>query len=534
MSPHRHPHPPTTEQDAVVQSLLRLETYPHHPARVTHLQTHISHVFLTGTLVYKIKKPVRYDFLDFSTLAQRGYFCRQEVQLNRRLTKDLYQGVVRITEQKGTLKLDGRGRVVEYAVLMREMPQERMMNRLLATGQVGGKEIKDIVHVLVPFYRRAGTGGAIDEDGRLAVIRRNSEENFFTLKPFVGKIVTTGDYQTVIRYARRFMDRNRRLFERRVAEGHIRDCHGDLHSGNICLEAEGIQIYDCIEFNHRFRYSDIIGDLAFLAMDLDFHGYPVLSRFLLRAYVRETGDQEAGRLVDFYKCYRACVRAKIHGLASTEEEIPAGERRKHRALAKRYFHLALSYARADRPLKIIVVFGLMGTGKTTLTQALRRETGWKVISSDVVRKRLLGLKPTIRRWEGFGQGIYSPEMSRRTYQAMREEARHSLKPGHPVILDGSYKRWEEREDLLELARDLGAEITFVECTAPASLIRQRLERRRRDPQAVSDGRWEIFRAQRADFDPTEAWIKRNGFRVRMDQPAEKLAGKLAARIEARY
>ncbi|MBI5585793.1 MAG: AAA family ATPase, partial [Deltaproteobacteria bacterium] len=317
------------------------------------------------------------------------------------------------------------------------------------------------------------------------------------------------------------------------AEGRIRDCHGDLHSGNICLEAGGIQIYDCIEFNHRFRYSDVVCDLAFLAMDLDFHGYPVLSRFLIREYLQRTGDGEADRLMPFYKCYRACVRAKVHGLASLEEEIPAGERRKHQALAKRYFHLALTYARADRPLKIIVIFGLMGTGKTTLAQALHRETGWKIISSDVVRKRLLGLAPTARRWEGFGQGIYSPEVSQQTYQAMREEARQNLKPGHPVILDGSYKSREEREDLLDLARDLGAEITFVECTAPASLIRQRLEQRRRDSQAVSDGRWEIFRAQKADFDPTGEWIKRHGFRVQVDQPAEKLAPGIAAEIEKR-
>ncbi|MBI5584006.1 MAG: aminoglycoside phosphotransferase, partial [Deltaproteobacteria bacterium] len=255
MSPHRHPHPPTTEQDAVVHTLLQSETYPHHPDRVTHLQTHISHVFLTGSLVYKVKKPVHYDFLDFSTLAKRAYFCREEVKLNRRLTQDLYLGVARITEQKDRLKLDGRGRVVEYAVVMREMPQERMMNRLLATGQVGGKEIKDLVEVLVPFYRQAGTGAAVNEDGRLAMVRRNNEENFLALRPFVNKIFSTGDFRTVIQYARRFMDRNRRLFERRVAEGRIRDCHGDLHSGNICLEAGGIQIYDCIEFNHRFRYS---------------------------------------------------------------------------------------------------------------------------------------------------------------------------------------------------------------------------------------------------------------------------------------
>lgn len=523
------PHPHDSDQDRVVQALLRPETYPQHPAQITHLQTHISHVFLTGGLVYKVKKPIRYDFLDFSTLAKRGYFCRQEVRLNRRLTKNLYLGVARITEQNGRLAVNGPGRVVEYAVLMREMPQDRMMDRLLAAGQVGGKEIQGLVRILAPFYRKARTGGAVNKDGRLAVLRKNTEENFSETRPFVGQLVSAAVYKTVVGYTRRFIDQNRLLLEGRIAKGRIRDCHGDLHSGNICLEPE-IKIYDCIEFNHRFRYSDVACDLAFLAMDLDFHGYPVLSRLLVREYVRLAQDPEAKLLMNFYKCYRACVRAKIHSFASAESEIPAKERRDHRRLAGRYFQLALDYARADRPLPLIVFFGLMGTGKSTLARALSRKTGWRVVSTDRVRKQLARVKPTDRQWEPFGKGIYSRDLSAKTYRAMREEAEQLLKKGHPVILDGSYKKQEERRALLELARNLGADIRFVECLAPMTLIRQRLEARRQDPRAISDGRWELFRSQRADFDPTGDIIPEHGFRLRLDQPPEELARKILTKV----
>jgi len=530
MVPGNPPHGQFPDQDRIVQALLRPETYPHRPAHITHLQTHISHVFLTGGLVYKVKKPIRYDFLDFSTLAQRGYFCRQEVNLNRRLTHDLYLGVARITEQNKRLTVNGRGKVVEYAVLMREMPQDRMMDRLLAAGQVGGKEIKDLVRILAPFYRNARTGGVVNQDGRVAVIRKNTEENFTETRPFVGKLVSPGDYQTVLRYTRRFIDLNHPLFEGRIADNRIRDGHGDLHSGNICLEPE-IQIYDCLEFNHRFRYSDVACDLAFLAMDLDFHGYPVLSRLLVREYVRLAQDPEAKRLMNFYKCYRACVRAKIHAFASAESEIPPRERSAHRRQARRYFQLAQTYARADRPHPLIIFFGLMGTGKTTLAQALSRKTGWEVISTDRVRKHLARLKPTDRQQEAFGQGIYSRDLSEKTYRTMRQEAEHLLKQGHPVILDGSYKKQQERSSLLELARNLGADIRFVECRAPVTLIRQRLEARRRDPQAVSDGRWELFRDQRADFDPTGDIIPQHGFRLRLDQPPKDLVRKILTKIK---
>ncbi len=258
---------------------------PAAPPKIIHLQTHISHIFLTGGLVYKIKKPVDFGFLDFTTLAKRRYFCHQEVLLNRRLTKDIYLGVVKITNERGRPVINGKGPVLDYAVLMKEMPQDRMMNRLLAENKVSEKDIRALVRILVPFYRQARTGKGINPFGRIEIWAKNTEENFTETRPYVGRLVSARVYTRIVQGTRDFLTQEKDLFKKRIREGYIRDCHGDLHSANICLDKTPL-IYDCIEFNHRFRYNDIACDLAFLAMDLDFNGRPELSDLLQREYVR--------------------------------------------------------------------------------------------------------------------------------------------------------------------------------------------------------------------------------------------------------
>ncbi len=384
-------------------------TYPEPPKKIIHLQTHISHIFLTGGLVYKIKKPVDFGFLDFTTLSKRRYFCRQEVALNRRLTQDIYLGVVKITSEKGKPVINGKGPPLEYAVLMREMPQERMMDRLLQAGKVKKKDILGLVRKLVPFYRISRTGKGVNPFGRIEIIAKNTEENFIQTQPYVGRLVGKRTYDRIVSGTRGFLKREKELFKKRIQEGRIRDCHGDLHSGNICLDKE-IQIYDCIEFNHRFRYSDTACDLAFLCMDLDFHGYPELSELLVKEYVQRSGDRELPRLLNFYKSYRAYVRAKVHSFSLDEPELSAKEKRSHFQSAKKYYHLAYRYTQKLQTTHLIVVFGLMGTGKTSLAKELAKQTGWPLFSSDEIRKTLVGISPTKRKWESFGKGIYSEEI----------------------------------------------------------------------------------------------------------------------------
>ena len=509
---------------------MKPETYPETPQKILHFQTHISHIFLTGSLVYKIKKSVDFGFLDFSTLAKRNYFCHQEVRLNRRLTQDIYLGVVKITFENGRSMINGKGSILEYAVLMREMPQERMMDRLLSTGSVGRKDILALVRKLVPFYRQARTGKGVNPFGRIEVIIKNTEENFVQTLPYIGRLINSQTYNQIVSGTRDFLNREKDLFKKRIQEGLIRDCHGDLHSANICLDKK-VQIYDCIEFNHRFRYSDIACDLAFLAMDLDFNGRQELSEYLIKHYVRLSGDRELPRLLNFYKAYRAYVRAKIHSFSSDTMDISAKEKTSHMKLAKKYYQLAYDYIRKNRVCHLVVIFGLIGTGKTSLAKELAKQTGWPLLSSDEIRKTLQGIAPTTRKWEPFEKGIYTKGMSRKTYLKMRTEAKRLLEQGQSVILDGSYKRQSERLTLMDLAEKTGARIQFFECRAPLKIIRQRLEQRSLELKAVSDGRWEIFKYQRQDFDPIANPVRSKCLRVRTIYPVEQLAEKL---IKGRY
>jgi hypothetical protein len=445
--------------------------------------------------------------------------------LNRRLTQNIYLGVAKITLEKGRIAIDEKGPAVEYAVRMREMPQERMMDRLLSEGRVTEKDIRAIVQKLVPFYRSAKTGQGINPFGRIEVIAKNTEENFLQTEPFVGRLIPKRMVDRMVSGVRDFLRENQELFTRRIQEGRIRDCHGDLHPGNICLDKD-IEIYDCIEFNHRFRYSDICGDLAFLAMDLDFYGAPELSALLIKEVVRASGDRELPRLLPFYKAYRAHVRAKVHSLASDENEISAREKKDHARLAERYYHLAYHYIQKEQRPRLFVVFGLMGTGKTSLARALAQKTRWPVISSDETRKALAGIPPTARKWASFGKDLYSKTMSRKTYQTMKVQAGKRLRQGQSVIMDGSYKRQSERLALVALAEKTGARIRFLECRAPIKIIRQRLERRRQDPKAVSDGRWQIFDQQRRDFDPVIDPVRTKTLLLQTTVPIQPLVQKI--------
>jgi aminoglycoside phosphotransferase family enzyme len=330
-------------QKQVVEALMKPEAYDEEPGSIELVQTHISFVFLTRNFVYKVKKALNLGFLDFTTLEKRRFFCEKELELNRRLCKDMYLKVVPINKSDA-IKIKGEGETVEYAVKMKRIPQEKMMSKLLEKNKVDDRLVDRIAKIIAEFHSKAETNRRISKFGSLAIIETNWKENFEQTEEFVGKTISTEEFKLIHERVEDFMKRKVSLFEKRMAEGRVRDCHGDIHSGNIFV-TDGIYIFDAIEFNERFRYSDVAADVAFLAMDLDFKERTNLSNFFVRKYVEYSGDQELTKLLPFYKCYRAYVRGKVVSFKLKDPSVGGEEKNSAMKEAKAYFKLASTYVK---------------------------------------------------------------------------------------------------------------------------------------------------------------------------------------------
>ncbi|MCK9229096.1 MAG: AAA family ATPase [Syntrophales bacterium] len=476
--------------------------YPHHPSSVELIQTHISYVFLAGNRVYKVKKPVRFDFLDFSTLERRKHFCEEELRLNRRLAPTVYVSVEPITDEgPGGLVLGGTGPPVEYALHMKRLPEERMLYRLLERGSADLSVMDAIARRICDFHREADTGGAIDALGGLDTIRRNNDENFEETRSYRDVTISAAAHSFLKDWVNSFLDRNRELFHRRVREHRIRDCHGDLHLEHICLDGDDIVIFDCIEFKERFRYLDVAAEIAFLSMDLGSKGYHGHDRAFVDAYLRYSGDREIQKLLNFYRCYFAFVRGKVTSFRIDDPATAEKDRARIADEASQYFDGAVRYAaRLDTPA-LLILSGLMGTGKSSLARRLADSLDAGIIRTDVLRKEMLGIQPADRHHEPFGRGIYSDEISRETYHRVLEQAGVRLASGETVIIDASFRKQEERERARAIAKRQGADFLVIECVCPEEEIRARLDRRQRKGNEASDGRWELYESQKKSFEP---------------------------------
>lgn len=499
----------TIERTRIISFLLSSTSYPHNPGHIEHIQTHISDVFIAPPYVYKVKKPVDFGFLDFTSLEMREFFCQREVELNRRLCKEIYLGVERVCLQDGVLSFGGAGPAVEYAVRMKMLPEKYFLKNLLRSGEVTEKHLVRIARKLADFYISQDPDEEITAYGSPEIIRKNIDDNMLVSERFIGDTLSCALYKAIKFYNDTFFDTKSSLFTARMLGGHIKDCHGDLHLEHINIRPDGICIYDCIEFNERFRCIDTASDIAFLAMDLDYNGYRGYADFFVKEVSSTLNDEQIYSLIDFYKCYRAFVRGKVLSLKSAEPEVSREENEQSREKARKYYKLALKYSLFGSHPAIIVVFGLIGTGKSTLARMLSKELSCPVISSDVVRKEIAYTGKYKRRYEGFEAGIYNPETTEKTYDEMLSRGIDIVQSGEPVILDASFSKRAMRDSVTELSARLGVPVYFLRTVAPEETIKERLIRREHSKKSVSDARWNIFVEFKKRFEEPSSFSNRN-------------------------
>ena len=477
-----------TDPQQFVRFLESPSSYPHRPAEVRSVQTHISWVFIAPPFVFKLKKPVNLGFLDFSTLEKRRHFCRRELELNRRLCPDVYLDVLPINTIDGVLSFESGGKPVEYVVKMKQLEGGWFLNELLEKGQAREKEINRVISVLHRFYKAQTPSQEVEAWGVPEKLKISTDENFAQVEPFVGKTVSRTAFETVQNFTNSFYAKNARLFHDRIQQHRIRDCHGDLHLDHVHLTPETTTIFDCIEFNDRLRFIDIANDLAFLAMDFDFEGKRELGKLFLENAAREFGDPGLREVADFYKCYRAFVRGKVEAIEMTS--AGAAMAAEHGKRATRYFRLALRYAISGSEPLVLVIMGQVATGKSTVAKQLGNELDWPVLSSDQIRKTLAGIPLTQRTKLEITEMVYSQAMTNRTYKELVERGLAAAASGGGVILDATFSSREKRDFLRAACAKDEITLQVVELETEQRKIADRLVARATDSGEISDARLE--------------------------------------------
>ena len=500
---------------------------------VTLIQTHISSVLLAGGYAYKLKKPVAFGFVDFSTLAARQRCCEEELRLNRRTAPQIYLDVVRITGSEAAPRIGGRGPVIEYAVRMRRFATRNLADRRARAGRLSAAHVDRLAEEVAAFHAAAAPAPAGSDYGAPEKVLRWARENFALCQLRLDDEPRRARLQRLAQWTEAEFRLRAGWFAARQAGGFIRECHGDLHLANIVLLDEVPVPFDGIEFNPELRFIDVASDIAFTFMDLIEHGLPRLAWRFVDRVLAKSGDYGLLAGLRFYAVYRALVRAKVSLIRAHQPDTPAAERTRAGAAFARDLALAERLAVPPSPL-LVAVGGLSGSGKTTVAGLLLEHLGAVRVRSDVERKRLAGLSAGARKAAAFGAGLYSAEMTLRTYQRLHEVAATVLDAGYPVIVDAAMLKRAERTALRELAATLRARFACVWCEAPPATLRARIARRQASGADASDATLAVLERQYSFVENPGAGERVLRFdtsigRARLDGQVERLAARLRQR-----
>lgn len=500
--------------------------YEHWPRRVDCVETHISWVFMADDLVYKLKKPVRFSFVDYSSADTRREMCEAEVELNRRLAPQSYLGVRPIVAGSAGLELGprGGGGGIDYVVEMRRLDESRFGDALLERGELTREIVRAIGARLCEFH--ADCERQPSDPASPAAVKRAVTDNFETLL-WAGKGLDGVRVQAADRLASAFVSRYADLFTRRCDEGMVRDGHGDLRLEHLVIGPEGIEIFDCVEFNPSLRQIDVACDLAFLVMDLALRGADGLAGELVDAYRAGGGDAASDSLLAFYAAYRAFVRAKIEYLRAAQ--LPEGQKAAEcRSRGERYVELGERLGWRMRQPLVVVICGVSASGKTELATELERRFAVASVASDVTRKRLAGLDPTDR---GTSEH-YTEESNRQTYLELGRTASELAGTEGCVVVDATFRRVADRHAFWNGFGSQAIPVVFFQCHAPAGVLAQRA-RGRMQQQRVSDATPEIVRAQLAEFEALDELAAEDHLIIRTDRPLGQTVDALCAALDQR-
>ncbi|MBM3356951.1 MAG: aminoglycoside phosphotransferase [Betaproteobacteria bacterium] len=479
---------------------MRPEAYPHPVRAVRVLETHISWVLLTGDYAYKVKKPVNLGFLDFSTLEARRRCCEEELRLNRRLAPDLYLEVVAIRGVPAQARIGGDGPALEYAVRMREFPQNALAKSMISRGQLTAQHVDELASVIAAFHTAAPVAAGSDRHGEPETVLAPALENFRQTLPLVAAAADRRMLRSLRAWTKSEHGRRAPDIAARRRDGFARECHGDLHLGNVAVLDGKPVAFDCIEFNAALRWIDVMNEVAFMHMDLDDRGRPDLAWRFLNRYLEHTGDYPGVAVLRFYGVYRALVRAKVHALRASQPRLAAKERARLLAACRGYVRLAGRLARRPRP-GLIITHGLSGSGKTTVTDVLVERTGAVRVRSDLERKRLHGMPARARSESAIAGGIYAPAASAATYDRLAALARGIVESGYTAVVDAAFLSGAARRKFRTLARRLRAGFVILDFRAPESVLSERIAQRLRSAHDASEADLAVLEHQVATADP---------------------------------